>query len=148
MLEPRSQLSSTNGPVPIGFLPNSCAFSASVSPGIASNAAFGMIAVLNTLSAGRIVGSGYLSLISIVCASGAVTVSIDATMKFQMPLSGFLARFSDQITSSAVIGVPSENLTPSRSFSVTTSPASFRLHSVASPGLSVMPSSLDMIRVS
>ena len=107
-----------------------------------------MMAELKTLSAERIVGSGCFSFSSIVCGSVAATVSTEARRKFQMPLSGFLARSSDQTTSSAVIGVPSENLTPSRSFSVTMSPASFTDHSVARPGCNPSPSLVGFISVS
>ena len=45
-------------------------------------------------------------------------------MKFQMPFFGSRARSSDHFTSSAVIGVPSENLMPSRRVRVKVRPSS------------------------
>ena len=49
---------------------------------------------------------------------------MDSSVKFQMPLSGLRARSSDHLASSAVMGLPSANLMPSRSVSVSVIPSS------------------------
>ena len=146
--DPRSQLSSMNGPDPTGFSENDLAFSASVVPAAASNSFCGRIAVLNTLSAGMMLGSARFSVIVIVPSSVAVMSVIALTRNPQMPFSGVAARFSDHATSDGRIGEPSENLIPSRSFNVTDIPSSATFHSVARPGCTPCPSSVGIKSVS
>ena len=107
-----------------------------------------MIAVLNTVSAGMIEGSARFSVIVTVLSSVATTSWIELIRNPQMPLSGVEARFSDQTTSSAVIGLPSENWIPSRRVSVTVLASSETVHSVARPGSTLLPSALGMSSVS
>ena len=121
---PWSQDCRTNGPELTGCAEKLLAFSSSVVPADASNAFFGRIAVLKTVSAARIAGSVFLSLRMTVLSPSVVTSWIEATRKPQMPFFGSAARFSDHCTSAGVIGDPSENLMPSRSVSVTLRPSS------------------------
>ena len=121
--------------------------SAAVAPASFSNSAFGRIAVLKVASAGRIDGSGCFN-VTVIVSPAAVTLSIDSTSEAHGPESGSVARSSDQVTSSAVRGEPSENLTPERNVSVTVLPSSDTLHFVARPGLRPSPSSVGSINVS
>ena len=75
----------------------------------------GRIAVLKVASALISTGSGCFSLIVTVSGALTATLSIDVSRKLKMPFFGLAARSIDHLTSSAVIGVPSANLTPCRS---------------------------------
>src|SRR5512140_3186332 len=104
MSEPLSQDWNMKGPEPTGWEAKDCAFSLSVAPGSASNSFFGMMAVLKTVSADRMAGSGCLSVMTTVLSLDAATEAIESTRNCQMPLSGVAARSSDHFTSSVVIG--------------------------------------------
>src|ERR1700754_3796544 len=110
MDEPRSQDLSTKGPEPTGCSAKALAFSSSVAPAAASKTFCGRMLVLKTVSAARIAGSGCLSFRTTVLSPSVVMSPMEATRKFQIPLLGSAARFSDQATSAGVIGEPSENL--------------------------------------
>ena len=104
-------LSILKGPEPIGAV--SKAFDASASAVFA----FGRILMTAIRSENR--ANGYFSLNSAVVASLAVTESMNDTKPCisggALGSAGLRTRVKDQATSSAVTGVPSENLAPSRS---------------------------------
>ena len=98
--------------------------------------------MLKMASAGMIAGSGCFSLRTTCRGPRSSTWSIEPISKFQMPFFGSRARSSDHFTSSAVIGEPSENFTPSRRVRVTLVPSSATFQSVARPGCTPLPSSV------
>ena len=90
---------------------------------------------------------GYLVLITTVLASGVVMVSKAELMNSQPPLV-VLASSRENFTSAEVIGVPSENLTPSFRWNVQVSLSSDCSHDSASQGSTLVPSALPTVSVS
>jgi len=115
---------------------------------IAQAVAAVLMPVLNVASTGSNVGSGCFSLSTMVAGPAISTVETEPSSEFQAPCVGSRARSNDHCTSFAVIGMPSENLIPSRSVMVSVLPSSLQSHLVARPGFRPSPSDVGNSNVS
>lgn len=79
---------------------------------------FGRIALANTEMSERNGAQGWLSVMTTVDVPCAVTFLIAKSRKPSGPLELAASRSMEKTTSSAVSGVPSENVTPGRSWKV------------------------------
>ena len=140
---------STNGPELTGCAEKLLAFSSSVVPSEASKAFIGRIAVLKTVSAARIAGSVFLSLMMTVWSPSVVTSWIggdeeapDALLRIgralQRPLHVGRRDRRSVGEFDAVAQVSASRVRPS----------SDTFHSVARPGFRPLPSSVGRISVS
>ncbi len=106
MYSPFRHSASENGPVPI----ISCVSRSSFPLANASETT----EELNMAMSERKGAHGSLSFMTTVVSSCAMTSWSAVRTKVQVPLGSFFARSTENLTSRAVIGVPSENITPGR----------------------------------